>query len=109
MNAASRSIWVSFLLTFTALLPLINPIGSALVFLGLVGDESPDVYKRLARGVAVTTTAFLIVIEFLGSFLLIFFGISLPIVQVTGGLVISATAWSLLFEKDATAHARNKN
>ena len=30
----------SFILAFTALLPLINPIGSALVFLGLVGDEA---------------------------------------------------------------------
>lgn len=38
-----------------------------------------------------------------------FFSISLPIVQVTGGLVIAATAWSLLFEKDASAEIRNKH
>ena len=102
-------LWESFLLALTALLPLVNPIGSALVFLGLVGDESAAVYRRLARRIAIATTGFLIVIEFLGSLLLSFFGISLPIVQVTGGLVIAATAWSLLFEKDASAEARNKH
>jgi multiple antibiotic resistance protein len=103
-----RSAWISFLLAFTALLPLINPIGSALVFLGLVGDESIPVYKHLARKIAMATIVFLIVIEFLGSLILNFFGISLPVVQLTGGIIIAATAWSLLFEKDAGANARNK-
>ena len=102
-------LWKSFLFALTALLPLVNPIGSALVFLGLVGDESAALYRQLARKIAVATFGFLFVIEFLGSLLLSFFGISLPIVQVTGGLVIAATAWSLLFEKDANAAARNKH
>lgn len=101
-------LWESFLLAFTALLPLINPIGSALVFVGLVGEEPAPVYKQLARRISIATIAFLIVIEFLGSLLLGFFGISLPIVQVSGGFVIAATAWALLFEKDASANVRNK-
>jgi multiple antibiotic resistance protein len=104
-----RSAWISFLLAFTALLPLINPIGSALVLLGLVGDEPSAVYRNLARKITIASIVFLIVIEFLGSLILSFFGISLPVVQVTGGAVIVATAWSLLFEKDAGANARNKN
>ena len=104
-----HSAWISFLLAFTALLPLINPIGSALVFLGLVGEESPSVYRDLARKIAIATMAFLIVIEFLGSLILSFFGISLPVVQVTGGIIIAATAWTLLFESDAGANARKKN
>ena len=103
-------LWKYFLLAFTALVPLINPIGSALVFLGLVGEiEPPEVYWRLARKIAVATVGFLIVIEFMGSLLLSFFGISLPIVQVAGGLVIAATAWALLFEKDASAHDRDRH
>ena len=68
-----RSAWISFLLAFTALLPLINPIGSALVFLGLVGDEPIAVYKNLARKIAMASIVFLIVIEFLGSLILSFF------------------------------------
>jgi multiple antibiotic resistance protein len=102
-------LWKSFLLAFTALLPLINPVGSALVFIGLVGDEPALVYRQLARQVAIATIGFLVVIEFLGSVLLNFFGISLPIVQVTGGIVIAAMAWALLFEKDANACTWNKH
>jgi multiple antibiotic resistance protein len=104
-----KSVWISFLLAFTALLPLINPIGSALIFLGLVGDEPAAVYRQLARKIAISTILFLIVIEFLGSLLLSFFGISLPVVQVTGGIIIAATAWSLLFESDAGASNRKKH
>jgi multiple antibiotic resistance protein len=104
-----RSAWISFLLAFTALLPLINPIGSALVFLGLVGDETPATYRHLARKIAMASIVFLIVIEFGGSLILSFFGVSLPVVQVTGGVIIAATAWTLLFESDAGASARKKN
>ncbi len=104
-----KVIWLSFLLAFTALLPLINPVGSALIFLGLVGDESAAVYRHLAGKIAIATVVFLLVIEFLGSLLLSFFGISLPIVQVTGGIIIAATAWSLLFENDASVNTRKKN
>jgi len=96
-------------LAFTALLPLVNPVGSALIFLGLVGDEPATVYRQLARKITVATIVFLIVIEFLGSLLLSFFGISLPVVQLTGGIIIAATAWSLLFENDAGANTRKKH
>jgi multiple antibiotic resistance protein len=104
-----KSVWISFLLAFTALLPLINPIGSALIFLGLVGDAPAVVYRQLARKIAIATIAFLVVIQFLGSLILSFFGISLPVVQLTGGIIIAATAWSLLFENDANANTRKKN
>src|ERR1700685_190707 len=104
-----RLIWISFLLAFTALLPLVNPVGSALIFLGLVGEQPAAVYRQLARKITVATIVFLIVIEFLGSLLLSFFGISLPVVQLTGGIVIAATAWSLLFENDAGENTRKKN
>ncbi len=97
-----------FLLAFTALLPLVNPFGSALVFLGMVGEEPDEVYRQLARRVAAATLVFLLSIEYLGSVVLGFFGIALPMVQVAGGLVIAATAWNLLFQKDADAHTRDK-
>jgi multiple antibiotic resistance protein len=33
--------WKDFLIAFSVLLPLINPLGTSLVFLGLVGDAPP--------------------------------------------------------------------
>jgi multiple antibiotic resistance protein len=92
-----------FALAFSALLPLINPLGSALVFLGLVGVAPTHVYRSLARKIAISTTLFLLVVELIGAGLFNFFGISLPVVQVSGGFVLAAMGWGLLNEKDSTA------
>ncbi|MEO8736947.1 MAG: MarC family protein [Edaphobacter sp.] len=93
-------VWKYFALGFSALLPVVNPLGSALVFLGLVGVVPPEVYRSLARRIAINAILFFAVIELIGSALLSFFGISLPIVQVSGGFVLAAMGWSLLNEKD---------
>jgi len=85
-----------FGLAFSALLPVVNPLGSALVFLGLVGPAPDSVYRDLARKVAIRTTLFFLVVELIGTALLTFFGISLPVVQVAGGMVLASMGWSLL-------------
>ncbi len=96
-----------FGLAFSALLPLVNPLGSALVFLGLVGVAPPDVFRTLARKIAVNTTLFLLVVELVGATLLNFFGISLPVVQVAGGFVLAAMGWGLLQGQDGTQEGGN--
>jgi multiple antibiotic resistance protein len=98
----------SFLIAFSALLPLINPVGSALVFNGLVGVAPGHVYEHLARRIAINNVIFLAIIELLGVTILNFFGISLPIVQFSGGIVIAAMGWSVLNERDARATSRKK-
>lgn len=89
-------------LAFSALLPLVNPMGDALVFLGLVGSAPPAVYRTLARRIAISTTIFLISIEAGGTLVLKFFGISLPVVQVSGGLALAAMGWNLLNRENPT-------
>jgi multiple antibiotic resistance protein len=91
-----------FALAFSALLPVVNPIGSALVFLGIVGPAPEAVFRDLARKIAISTTLFLLVVELVGTGLLAFFGISLPVVQVAGGLVLASMGWNLL-NQPATA------
>ncbi|MGA8493130.1 MAG: MarC family protein [Terriglobales bacterium] len=92
-----------FAFGFSALLPVINPLGSALVFLGFVGEAPASVYRDLARKIAVSTTIFMLVIELVGTGLLEFFGISLPVVQVAGGLVLASMGWSLLNQQESKA------
>jgi multiple antibiotic resistance protein len=103
-----RLVWSQLGIAFSALLPLVNPLGSALVFYGLVGAAPPEVYRRLARRIAINTVLFLLVIELIGAALLSFFGVSLPIVEVAGGLVLAAMGWSLLNQQGADAHQQEK-
>jgi multiple antibiotic resistance protein len=93
----------SFALAFSALLPLVNPLGSALVFLGFVGGAPESVLRVLARKIAISMTVFMLVIELVGTGLLEFFGISLPVVQVAGGLVLASMGWKLLDQQESTA------
>ena len=102
------SLWTSFLIAFSVLLPLMNPIGSSLVFLGLVGDEPPKVFRSLARRIAINNVIFLAIIELLGAAILKFFGISLPIVQLSGGIVIAAMGWGVLNERSVGANTKKK-
>lgn len=88
------------ILAISALLPVINPLGSALIFLGVVGEAPPRVFRQLARRVALSTVLFLLIIELAGSGLLAFFEISLPVVQLAGGFALAAMGWQLLNRKD---------
>jgi multiple antibiotic resistance protein len=89
-----------FGLAFSTLLPLVNPLGSALMFLSLAGIAPPAVYRTLARKIAISTTIFLIAIEAGGTLLLKFFGISLAVVQISGGLALAAMGWKLLNQEE---------
>ncbi len=101
-------VWKAFLIAFSVLLPLINPLGSALVFLGLVGDAPPSVLRSLARRIAINNIIFLGVFEVTGAAILNFFGISLPIVQLSGGIVVAAMGWAVLNERNAGVDTRKK-
>ena len=85
-----------FGLAFSALLPLINPLGSALIFLGFVGRAPAALFLDLARRIAINTVLFLALVELAGKTILAFFGISLPVVEVAGGLVLASMGWKLL-------------
>ena len=89
-----------FALAFSALLPVINPVGSSLVFLGMVGVARGDVYKPPAKKIAISTAIFLLAMDLAGAGVLRLFGISLPVVQLAGGLVLAAMGWRRLNEPD---------
>jgi multiple antibiotic resistance protein len=74
----------------------------------LVGDAPPRTYRSLARRIAINNIIFLVIIELLGAAILDFFGISLPIVQLSGGIVIAAMGWSVLNGRDASEDSKDK-
>lgn len=85
----------AFLIPVT-LLPILNPFGNAPVFASLHGNIGPIAQKRLARQVAINCFLMLVGAMFIGSHVLNFFGISLPIVRIGGGILVMATGWRLL-------------
>jgi multiple antibiotic resistance protein len=88
------------LLIVGALFPIVNPLGNAPIFLTLTDGLSTSARAILARQIAMNGFLLLIGSIFTGTHILAFFGISLPVVQVGGGMVVIATGWSLLQRKD---------
>jgi multiple antibiotic resistance protein len=84
------------LFTLGALLPIVNPLGSAPIFLSLTADLPGDARRRLAIVVARHAFLLLMAAMLIGSYLLDLFGISLPIVRVGGGLLVTANGWRML-------------
>jgi multiple antibiotic resistance protein len=86
------------LLTVATLLPIVNPLGSAPIFLSMTADLPSAARRKLAIVVARHALLLLTAALLIGSHVLRFFGVSLPIVQVGGGLLVAATGWRLLNE-----------
>jgi len=90
----------SILLVVSALFPIVDPIGGSPVFLSLTRDYSPETRRLLARRIAVDSFILLVGSFAIGSHVLSFFGISLPVVQVGGGLIVISTGWAMLNQKE---------
>jgi multiple antibiotic resistance protein len=86
----------TLLLCYATLFPIINPIGSAPLFLGMTRYRNGQERHLLARRVAINSFFLLLGSLIIGSHVLEFFGISLPVVRIGGGLVVSAFGWQLL-------------
>ena len=95
-----RQFFETLLLAVAALLPIVNPLGGAPIYLAKTSDLSPEAHSELSRRVAINCFMLLLVSTFIGAYVLDFFGLSIPAVQVAGGAVVCAIGWSLLNAPD---------
>ncbi|HEY6578866.1 MAG TPA: MarC family protein [Rhizomicrobium sp.] len=88
------------LLVFAAAFPIVNPAGSALIFLDMTRHARHNARESLARRIAFYSFLVLTVSLFIGSYVLEFFGISIPALRVAGGIVVAAAGWKFLQEHE---------
>ena len=88
----------TFLLVLAAIFPVVNPPGSALVFLGLTRGVTPEIRRILAWRVARNSFFVLVCSLLLGALILEFYGISIPVLRVAGGFIVAVAGWKLLSE-----------
>ena len=88
------------LLFLSALFPIVNPLGGSPIFLSLTRQYSRESRMLLAQRISINSFVLLVVSFLIGTHILAFFGISLPIVQIGGGLIVVSTGWSMLQRKE---------
>src|SRR5579863_8928326 len=93
-NHALSELTASTLLVVGALFPIVNPLGNTPIFLTLTRGLSASGRAKLARTIAINGLILMVASIFIGTHILAFFGISLPVVQVGGGLVVVSTGWT---------------
>lgn len=86
----------SFVLAFSALFSIVNPIGAALIFSQVTAERSHLERITLARRIGLYAAMVMLGALWLGSYVLEFFGVSLAALRIAGGLVVATRAWSLL-------------
>jgi MarC family membrane protein len=82
--------------TFLALFPIVNPPGGIPMFFTLTGEFTRAERNRTALRTAFYVTAILVTFMLVGRFVLSFFGISLPVLKIAGGLIVANTAWGMV-------------
>jgi multiple antibiotic resistance protein len=98
----------TFLLAFTALFSIVNPLSSAFIFFGATQDLGTRLRAQLSRWVAIYAFAIVATSLYVGAYVLEFFGISLPVLKVAGGIVIAMSGWRMLSGPDTTEERRSE-
>ncbi|MDR5856286.1 MarC family protein [Caballeronia sp. LZ062] len=93
------------LVIVAGLFPIINPPAVALVVLSMLPHISDAERQELARRISLNSFVILLVSLSVGAYVLNFFGISIPVLRVAGGIVVSMAGWSLLQAPDEDASA----
>ena len=82
--------------TFLALFPIVDPLGGVPIFFSMTSDWTAQDRRRTAVKTGIWVFVILVTFLFFGRFVLNFFGISLPVLKIAGGLIVANTAWGMV-------------
>jgi multiple antibiotic resistance protein len=98
----------TFLLALTALFSIVNPLSGAFIFFGATRELDPAVRSAVARWISIYAFCIVAISLYVGAYVLGFFGVSIPVLRVAGGIIVAASGWRMLNAPDATEQRRNE-
>jgi multiple antibiotic resistance protein len=81
---------------FIALFPVVNPIGSAFIVSPYISELPQKSRIRAIKRIAFYAFSLCLVTILIGHWILELFGLSIPIIQLAGGIMICKTGWDFL-------------
>jgi multiple antibiotic resistance protein len=82
--------------TLAALFPIANPIGAVPIFYSLTATDTRGERRKQAQRTAINVVLILAVFLLGGRTILEFFGISLNVLRIAGGLLVANAAWEMV-------------
>jgi multiple antibiotic resistance protein len=98
----------TFLQAFVALVSIVNPLSGAFIFFGATRELDPRIRASVSRWVAIYAFCIVAGSLYVGAYVLGFFGISIPVLRVAGGVIVAMSGWRMLNEPDATEQRRSE-
>jgi multiple antibiotic resistance protein len=92
----------TFLLAFGALFSIVNPLSGAFIFFGATQGMDAKMRALVSRWVSIYAFCIVSLSLYVGAYVLSFFGISIPVLRVAGGIIVAMSGWRMLNEPDAT-------
>lgn len=90
------SLYAAAIMVFAALVPVLNPFGGAMFFLTLTNGVDPQIRRTMANQIGLYSVIVLMVCLFAGNIILNFFGISIGVLRMAGGIVLFSAGWQAL-------------
>ncbi|MEO0887042.1 MAG: MarC family protein [Cyanobacteria bacterium J06648_10] len=95
--------------SIAALFPVIDPIGGVPIFLVLTAGVPESLRRNYARRIALNVIFLLVFFLLVGGGLLRFFGISLEVVRIAGGIVVFHAAWHTMNAESKMGELENQD
>jgi multiple antibiotic resistance protein len=108
MSSASH-FWELILGTVVTLLPIINPLASTPVLLVITEGDSEERRREQVKRSCFYMMAILMATLLGGTFIMSFFGISIPGLRIAGGLLVSGIGYSMLVPRREDAEERRRH
>lgn len=93
-----HDILYTFLSSFIALFPVMNPISSGFIINGFLQDLDYKHRKIYTKKIVINTLLIGLGSLAAGHLILLLFGLAVPVIQVGGGIIICKTGWEWLSE-----------
>jgi len=98
----------TFLLAFGALVSIVNPLSGAFIFFGATRELDPKVRAAVSRWVSIYAFCIVAASLYIGAYVLSFFGVTIPVLRVAGGIIVAMSGWQMLNQPDATEQRRSE-
>jgi multiple antibiotic resistance protein len=108
MSSATH-FWELILGTVVTLLPIINPLASTPVLLVITEGDSEERRRAQVRRSCFYMMAILMAALLGGTFIMSFFGISIPGLRIAGGLLVSGIGFAMLVPRREDAEERRRH
>jgi len=90
---------------FLGFFAIMNPIANTAVFLGLTGAQSPEERNKIARKALMVSFFIILIFSITGKAIFHLFGITLPALRITGGIMIFIIGYQMLHGSASDLHA----